>query len=204
MCRICRSADHAANRDERLQKRRQHYQANKPRLLDAVKAYYRRNAEAQRAAALERHYRDREQRLLQMRAYRAKNLDALNQRRRPKSRELFRARYGIDLEFTLKHRVRSLIRVTLKNGREGMRMRELLGYTARELMAHLERQFTRGMSWQKFMAGEIHIDHIVPAAAFECVAGGLQEFRACWALSNLRPMWASENLAKSDKVLTLL
>lgn len=204
VCRACRAEDHAEHRDERLPKRREHYQANKERLCATVRAYYAENAEAQRQAALVRHHKNREKRIDQMREYRVENAEALNERRRPKSKAAFHARYGTDLEFTLKHRVRALLRVTLQKGRSGRRMAELLGYTADDLRAHLERQFTKGMSWERFMAGEIHIDHIIPVATFGIVEEDSDAFRQCWALSNLRPAWAKDNMSRQDKVLTLL
>lgn len=204
VCRICRAQDHAEHRDERLPKRRAHYQANKERLCAEVRAYYVQNAETQRRLALERHYRNHEARLKKMRDYLAANAAELNERRRPKAKAAYHARYGSDLEFTLKHRVRALLRVTLQKGRSGRRMAELLGYTADDLRLHLERQFTRGMTWERFMAGEIHIDHILPVALFGAIAIDSDEFRQCWALSNLRPSWAKDNLSKQDKVLTLL
>lgn len=204
VCKKCRAADHAEHRDERLSAQREHYQENKERLTAAVRAYYEANAEAQRQGALDRYYKNREKRIAQMQSYREENLDALNERRRPKNRESFHTRYRVDLEFTLKHRVRSLIRVTLVKGRQGKRMTELLGYTVDELKQHLERQFTKGMSWERFMSGEIHIDHIVPISAFGAIDAKSPAFRECWALSNLRPAWARENLSKSDKLLTLL
>lgn len=204
VCKKCRAADHSEHRDERLAGRRQHYQEHRDRILGVAKAYYDENVEAQRASALERHYKNREKRIEQMRAYREANLDAINERRRPKSQAAFRARYGVDLEFTIKHRVRSLLRVTLTKGRQGRRMADLLGYTTEDLKIHLERQFTKGMNWERFMSGEIHIDHIVPVAAFGIVDVDSPGFRDCWALANLRPVWASENLSKGDKVTTLL
>lgn len=204
MCIVCRAADHAMHREERAQKRREHYQAHRDRLTATAKEFYQKNIEAQRAVALARHYRNRDLRLEQMQAWRAANLDEVNARRRPRSREAFRARYGVDVEFTLKHRLRALIRVTLNKGRDGVRMRELLGYGTEELRAHLERQFTSGMTWSRFLAGEIHVDHIIPVVHFSIESADSAEFRACWAVSNLRPMWAGENLAKGAKVLTLL
>lgn len=71
-----------------------------------------------------------------------------------------------------------------------------------ELKSHLEKQFTKKMTWEKFMAGEIHIDHIIPQSNFSLWEPG--EAKKCWSLSNLRPMWARENIQKSNKVLTLL
>lgn len=204
VCRVCRAADHAAHRDERLTKRRVHYEANKDRLLATVKAAYHADPEKHRLAALERHRRNRDARLIQMKEYRAANLDELNARRRPRARAAFHERYGTDLEFTLKHRLRALLRVTLSRGREGRRMQELLGYTVAELRAHLERQFTQGMDWQRFMAGEIHIDHILPVASFKVTGMDCPEFKACWSLANLQPMWAAENCSKQHRVTTLV
>lgn len=204
VCRVCRAEDHAAHRDERLAQRREYYRANSERLNAASKAFYQQNLEAQRAAGLKRHYRNRDKRLEQMRAYREENLVKINARRRTKSKATFQERYGVDLGFTLRHRLRALIRITLTKGREGRRMRDLLGYGAEELKSHIERQFIGGMTWDGFMAGEIHIDHIVPVSSFKIESPDSPEFRACWALSNLRPMWAKDNLSKGAKVLTLV
>lgn len=204
VCRECRAADHAANREERLPKRREHYQANRERLTANVRAYYAANADAQRAAALERHYRNRERRLAQIRAYQQANRDTLLAKKRERERARFRDLYGKDLEYTLRHRLRALLRVTVKLGREGRRLHQVLGYTTAELRAHLELQFTKGMTWEKVLAGEIEIDHIVPVASFNITSFECPEFRACWGLANLRPMWASENRSKGDKRLTLL
>jgi hypothetical protein len=74
--------------------------------------------------------------------------------------------------------------------------KELVGYDGLQLKEHLERQFTKGMSWEKFMRGEIHIDHIVPKLLFHFDDVTDPEFKACWALANLRPLWKADNLKK--------
>ncbi len=79
---------------------------------------------------------------------------------------------------------------------------KLLGYTIHDLRVHLERQFTKGMNWDKFMKGEIHIDHIHPKASFDLLDS--DEWRVCWSLPNLRPLWAKDNQKKHAKVLSLL
>lgn len=81
---------------------------------------------------------------------------------------------------------------------------ELLGYTREELISHIEKQFTKGMNWEKFLSGEIHIDHIIPVAHMKPERFDSDEFKACWSLPNLRPMWAADNLSKRDKITTLL
>ena len=61
------------------------------------------------------------------------------------------------------------------------------------LKKHIENKFTDNMSWDNF--DKIHIDHKIPLAAasteFEVIA--LNHY------TNLQPMWAEDNLKKSDK-----
>lgn len=73
----------------------------------------------------------------------------------------------------------------------------LLGYTKYELRDHLESQFTDGMSWDNM--GEWHIDHIRPIASFDYDSTDHPDFKKCWALNNLQPLWAEDNLRKNDK-----
>lgn len=70
---------------------------------------------------------------------------------------------------------------------------DMLGYTPQELADHLERQFANGMGWHN--RGQWHIDHIVPISTAETV----EDVIALNQLSNLRPLWACENLAKNSK-----
>lgn len=129
--------------------------------------------------------------------------------------EAFRIRYRLDSEFNTYQRMRrqlkkflyndgvtELIRYGLNNNTESTRAEELLGYTIGELRMHIERQFTKGMNWNKFMKGEIHIDHIHPKASFDL--SDQEQWIICWSLPNLRPLWAKENRVKSAKVMTLL
>lgn len=79
---------------------------------------------------------------------------------------------------------------------------EILGYSREELITHLERQFTKGMTWDNY--GEWHVDHIVPVSSFKIKDASDPEVRACWCLSNLRPIWATENLRKNAKRIFLV
>ena len=75
----------------------------------------------------------------------------------------------------------------------------LLGYTGEELYKHIESHFTdeSGYSWDNM--SEWHIDHIRPVASFNHTTTECEDFKKCWALNNLQPMWASDNLSKSNK-----
>ena len=97
--------------------------------------------------------------------------------------------------------MRTAINLSLRKGKMGEHWESLVGYMVEDLKQHIESQFKNGMTWEKFMAGEIHIDHKIPISLFCYEAAEDREFKQCWALVNLRPMWKSENLSKKDKVL---
>lgn len=73
-----------------------------------------------------------------------------------------------------------------------------LGYSVAEFVAHIERQFTKGMGWRNMR--EWQLDHIIPVASAKTV----DDVIALNQLSNLRPMWAKDNNAKKHKRLSLL
>lgn len=109
-----------------------------------------------------------------------------------------------DPDAALRKRMRDGLRRLARGAKAGRGTFDLLGYGAPELRTHLERQFTPGMTWERLMAGEIHIDHILPVAHFGTPAPGTGDFAACWGLANLRPMWALDNKRKQAQRLTLL
>jgi len=92
------------------------------------------------------------------------------------------------------------IRDSLNHDRWSPTILARFGFTVADLKQHMERQFTKGMDWSAFRRGEIHIDHIVPVRCFDLNQEA--DIQACWALTNLRPLWAADNLAKGgDRVL---
>ena len=75
---------------------------------------------------------------------------------------------------------------------------ETLGYTPDDLKQHLEKQMLPGMSWDN--VGEWHIDHITPIST----ATSFEDIVALNQLSNLRPLWKADNLAKAAKTTHLI
>lgn len=75
---------------------------------------------------------------------------------------------------------------------------EQLGYSSEQFVAHIERQFIKGMGWHNM--SEWQIDHIIPIreAKTELDVVALNQ------LSNLRPMWSAENNRKKAKRVSLL
>jgi hypothetical protein len=77
------------------------------------------------------------------------------------------------------------------------RTTEMLGCSIETMKAHLEKQFKRGMTWENH-GTHWHVDHIVPLSKFDFT----NPIQAALAThyTNLQPMWASENLSKSDRI----
>lgn len=74
---------------------------------------------------------------------------------------------------------------------------KLVGYKLSDLMAHLEAMFRKEMVWGNY--GKWHIDHIRPISSFCFDSFDHPEFKECWALENLQPLWARDNLIKGSK-----
>jgi len=100
---------------------------------------------------------------------------------------------------TLNDRMSAGIRQSLKNGKCGAKWEGLVGYNVRQLKAHLEKLFVLGMNWNNM--GEWHIDHKKPKISFGYTSSDSPEFKQCWALENLQPLWKKDNLKKGKKVI---
>ncbi len=96
------------------------------------------------------------------------------------------------------HRLRKNLgsRIYLAVKRKIGKTMELTGCSKEELITHLESKFTEGMTWENY--GKWHIDHIRPCASFNLEDP--EEQKKCFHWTNLQPLWASDNLAKSDRL----
>jgi 5-methylcytosine-specific restriction endonuclease McrA len=57
------------------------------------------------------------------------------------------------------------------------------------------------MTWGNYGRHGWHIDHRIPISAFNFKAPTDIDFKKCWALSNLQPLWSHENQKKYNKLL---
>lgn len=74
-------------------------------------------------------------------------------------------------------------------------MKTVLRCTMGFLKSHLESQFTDVMNWSN--QGKWHIDHRRPCASFDLTQEEQQRDYFHW--SNLKPLWAFDNLSKGAK-----
>lgn len=103
-----------------------------------------------------------------------------------------------DPAYNLANRLRCRLRGILRDRafpRSGTTER-LVGCSYDELVSHIEKQFTDGMSWENM--SEWHIDHVVPLAS----AKNQEEMENLFHYSNLQPLWAYDNKSKGAKLIT--
>lgn len=142
------------------------------------------------------HLANRSRIAAQRKSYRQANKDEL----RAKALLRHRERLMSDPLYAITTRVRGLIRAKIKSGgfTKKSRAGAILGCEWIAFKEHIERQFTKGMSWGNIR--EIHLDHIVPLSTAKTEADVI----ALNHFTNIRPMWAVDNMRKHDKLTHLL
>lgn len=217
-------AYHIANREAILAKQRDYRKVNKQKMLLASREWNRKNrarvnattkawneANKYRVKELNRifHQKNKDAIRNRKRAWREANFDHVKRLKKAwcdANQELVRSsrnrrhshRIKTDAAFNLMCRVRSRVSEVLARAmvRKQVRTIELVGCTGSELKEWIESQFIEGMSWEN--RSEWHIDHIIPLSKFDLADPAQQG--AAFHYTNLQPLWAKDNLKKSDKV----
>lgn len=73
------------------------------------------------------------------------------------------------------------------------RTKEMIGLDLAGFKSHIESKFQEGMTWENY--GQWHVDHIKPIS----LARNEQDIVELNHYTNLQPLWASENIKKSNK-----
>lgn len=116
---------------------------------------------------------------------------------RPEVKERFKQRRATDPTYRLNHSISGGIWKSLKGNKKGRHWETLVGFTIAELKEYLEKQFIDGMTFDNY--GDWHIDHIRPISSFNFDKPEDKEFKQCWSLDNLQPIWAEDNFSKHAK-----
>lgn len=216
-CRDCvkvrQKAAYGKNKDQIRAAQDIYRNANREKINSQQKqAYATRDKDKSSEVRNAYYLKNREHILQYQKDHREKNKEAIAARKkiygksvRPATRVYYsnwkKARLATDPIFKLKESSRRRIADSLR--RMGYTKRsnthEILGCDWDFFKSHIERQFTKGMEWEK-MGKEIHIDHIVPMAT----ANTEEEVIALNHFTNLRPLWAHDNLSKSDEITHLI
>lgn len=121
----------------------------------------------------------------------------------PEGRKVKRAIYARHLATingTMSNRLRSRLLHAIKNkAQKSDTTYNLVGCSLSFLKSHISSQFTEGMTWEKFMSGDIHLDHKLPLAMFDLSKPDQQ--RIAFHFENLQPLWRSDNQRKCDRII---
>jgi len=186
-CNIKEVKKYYVNHCEEIKnKQKEYYKNNKEKIREYNKEWYKNN--------LEYHSQWREDNPEKVK----KGYQTYYKNNLGKIKEANRKRHLIPKN-KLSSRFSCLIRNSLRGNKNNKHWEDLVNFTLRDLIIHLERQFKKGMAWSNY--GKWHIDHRRPVSSFNFESYSDKEFKKCWDLTNLQPLWASENLRKSDKMI---
>ncbi len=163
------------------------------RCKDCKKQYIEDTKEDRKKYRKNYYYENREESLKKSYEWRDKNRDLINKRKRERRKN--------DPMWKLNANISCLIRNSIsKNNffKSNKKWSTLVDYTLEELKKHLENLFENEMCWNNY--GEWHVDHIVPIAVFSFESANDEQFKKCWSLENLQPLWAEGNSKKQNKI----
>jgi hypothetical protein len=127
-------------------------------------------------------------------SYYLKNKTILNKNKSRRKKE----RIKTDIVFKLSVNLRSRLRMAIKrNQKVGSAVKDL-GCSIFEFKLYIEKLFESGMNWENWSLNGWHIDHIKPLSSFD-LTNREQLLQACH-YTNLQPLWAVDNLKKSNNI----
>ena len=197
--------------ESRLIQKRQYQQANKEKIAEKNRLARLADPERTKQKDKERYQRTRDAVLAKRRQAYADNENGYRDRwreyrrgRADKIRE-YRIRYSaskvaLDDSYRLSRRMSEGIRKSLKAGKGGAAWLSLVPYTLKQLKARLLKTMPDGYTWDDFLSGRLHVDHILPVSKFNITSHSDIDFQRCWSLSNLQLLPAHQNISKHNKI----
>lgn len=204
-CKICTSQRikqyFIDNPEKKKESDKRSYNENKEKKLAQKKEYYLRKKEEILAKRKEYHLANKESNNLKSREYREKNLEKVKAKVREYHKKHVKRLSAKKVELIKSDPLRMFkerIRLVIKGGfyrlRKGklVATSQIIGADWEVVRDHIVSQFKDGMTWEAFVAGEIHIDHIKPLASATCE----EDIIALNHYTNLQPLWCLDNLSK--------
>lgn len=193
-CREYKKHHYRNNRKQILKQKKKYYEKNRGLLLFCRKKY----DQSERGRVVRKKYRESKEGREAIRKGNKKYLQ---------TEKGIKMRKGVSKRHYENNRLSRNISImmcrSLKGNKNNLHWEELVDYTLDNLKQHLEYLFEPGMSWDNYGKFGWHVDHIIPRAFFDREKLRdlkAKEFKKCWALENLQPLWAEENWKKGSKL----
>ncbi len=191
--KIQRRGYYLLNTDMIKEKNKKYRENNKEKLLEYRKEYCKKNKQY-----FENYYKE----------YNIKNKEKIRFRSKKYKNEVKK----FDIIYTLRRRVSNSIYKILKNKKGGESVLKYLPYTMEELKIHIEDQFKEpGNEWMTWDNWGVYdpktfaenptwnLDHKMPQSKLPYDSMEHPNFQKCWALSNLRPLSAEQNIKDGNR-----
>jgi hypothetical protein len=166
---------YAKNADREKKRKAKWVEQNKDKVIEQSRQWYENN---------------KERKIKTVRKWKDNNIDYF----RKIQRDGKRLRMKIDEIYRLSQYIRTRMNFAFKGKKWNKKSsnEDMLGVDYESAKKYIESKFLEGMSWEN--QGKWHIDHIIPLSSAE----NEKEMMALAYYKNLQPLWATENLSKSD------
>jgi len=172
--------------------KKQYYIDNKEKITEDRKFYYRENVDKVKEYQKKYNSENKDKR----KQYNQENSKKVNKRKRE--------RMKIDPSYQMREVLRTRFKDLVKDGyidytgSKTKRSQELLGCSLKTFKVYIEKQFEEGMSFENHGIDTWHYDHIKPLSSFDLSKE--QEQVKAFHYTNFQPLWAKDNLMKSNKM----
>lgn len=199
-CKKCSNAISNTNRRYDSEKRKKEYIERKEIILKRQKEYREKRKEKdstfiakenERLLEYKKTEKGKENRKLSMNKYNN------SEKRRIKAREWQKRKREDNISYRIGQNISHQIWNKIKSDKKRIPFIKFLDYSIEELMSHIEKQFTKNMSWENY--GEWEIDHIIPSSLYDLK--NKDNISKCWSLDNLRPLSKIDNNIKNDRLI---
>lgn len=207
-CKICK------RKEQRRKAAKKYRENNREKVRESSRKYVENNKKKRRESSLKYYLKNKEKIIEHSRVYRDKNKESIRRKGREyyhnnkeSVRKYNRRRWDNDPVYKLRKNISLSVRLGISGFIKKGSVVEFLTYTIEELKKHLESQFKPWMTWENWgrynsktwndndqFTWTWQIDHIIPHSKFNYTSMEDEEFRKCWALENLRPYSAKQNI----------
>jgi hypothetical protein len=185
--------EYRINHKEEIKKSEKKYkQIHKQESKERRKKYIQEHRELIKEQQKKSHIKHKNRINKQRKIWYKNNKSIINEHRR----EYIKNKLKSDTNFRLTRSLKSRIWDILKRHPKSEHTLKLVGCNIEQLRSYLESKFKTGMSWDNWSLNGWHIDHIRPCASFNLSIP--EEQRKCFHYTNLQPLWAKDNIKKSD------
>lgn len=98
------------------------------------------------------------------------------------------------------YRIKKSLRSAIRRAGRGVKVKGdtliLLGCSVDEFIQYLKKTLPENATWENYMNGDLHIDHIIPLSYYDLTI--LEQRKIAFKFDNHQLLWGSDNLEKSD------